>query len=190
MNTYPFNVFLEVTVRSTLSICTSKLLSVYKYAVNTPSNAVYSDTSRYSIIGNITASSSGVTYNLSFAVQPGEDYFYIAFRSRPGSCLSLTHVVVYRSSVQSKTVGLLSYPEVPIPLSGSATVLGTCSLYSSALTGNAPKLVISSQGKWLSSDQCYCLPGYQYDTTSNLCTGMSKFVCNYLYVVNFEKLLC
>lgn len=173
MNTYPFNISLSVTVRTSSASCTSKLLSVYKYAVNTPSNALlYNDTSRYSIIGNITAASVGtVTSSLSFAVQPGEDYFYIALRSRPGSCLIVQHVVVFRSSVQPKKVGLLFYPEVPVPLSGSATVPGACSLFSTTLTGNAPMLVISSQGQWSSSEQCYCSPGYEYDAVTTQCTG-------------------
>ncbi|KAL5491737.1 hypothetical protein EMCRGX_G017089 [Ephydatia muelleri] len=109
VNTYPFNISLSVTVRTSSASCTSKLLSVY--------------------------------------------------------------------NVQPKKVGLLFYPEVPVPLSGSATVPGACSLFSTTLTGNAPMLVISSQGQWSSSEQCYCSPGYEYDAVTTQCTACvaSKF---------------
>ena len=175
VNTYPINISLYITLR--FNSCPSKALSVYKYVAN-PSVASAYDTSKYSIIANITTSANTFTelmFNISFTIQPEENYFYIAFRSRPGTCINtLTRVIIYRSTVQSKQVGLLAYPEVPVPLSVSASVPGVCSMYSSTVSGGPPILNISAQGKWLNdgAEQCYCSPGYQYE--NNMCTSMFK----------------
>ena len=174
VNTYPINISLTVTARFN---CAIKVLTVYKYVPSTLGSA-YNDSSKYSIIGNITTTSTlSVTFSLSFTVQPGENYFYVAFR---GSCLFLQRVIIYRSSVQPQQVGLLIYPEVPVPTFGSASVTGTCSPYSGTVSGNPPILVASSQGQWVNNggELCYCMPGYQYNPVNNVCTGKDQSVCS------------
>ena len=118
------------------------------------------------------------TFIFNFTLPPSHTGFYIAAQET-GSCITLSHLRVYRNNCKSRDIGLVKYPSAPAPVSGMAAVRFSC--VANAEPIGADTVGCTSQGTWAEDiPQCGCLPGYQINTT-NSCESESLVFLVYAF---------
>ena len=77
-------------------------------------------------------------------------------------CPEETSELIYRPESQS--------------LEGSPSVEGECVENSSTESGASPLLVCTARGRWQAIVPCLCNPGYELDSSQDMCSGMARVI--------------
>ena len=154
---------------------------MYRYERNGVDATAARTTANYQIVRRIEQPSdfSGQQYAASFSFTPSGNAsgFYLGFRAT-GTCINIMRLQVYYRISPQRTVGLVTYPEIALPCtgsSGSATAMATCAANSRNLTS----LLVAcfADGRCDSVATCACIPGYEYmggTGGSGSCRGEEK----------------
>ena len=161
--------------------CTQLYVDMYRYERNGVDATAARTTANYQIVRRIEQPSdfSGQQYAASFSFTPSGNAsgFYLGFRAT-GTCINIMRLQVYYRISPQRTVGLVTYPEIALPCtgsSGSATAMATCAANSRNLTS----LLVAcfADGRCDSVATCACIPGYEYmggTGGSGSCRGEQK----------------
>ena len=115
----------------------------------------------YELISEIRPPRSGLTYTTTFpfTLQSTETGFYLAIQDT-GTCVAISRMRVYHNNCQSRQTGLVLYPDVPAPVTGSVDVNVSC--VSGAAVSGSPQVSCGSDGTWgPQRPVCQCVPGYE-----------------------------
>ena len=141
----------------------------------------YMNPANYEKFAEPYAPLSSVNYNntFNFTLPPSSTGFYIALQDT-GSCIALSRLRIYRNSCKSFQTGLVTYPDAPAPVSGSATVNLVCE--ENAERSSTTEATCQSDGTWASENlMCNCQPGYK--AMADKCIGMYYFQLPSFYFI-------
>ena len=101
-----------------------------------------------------------------------ENGFYLAVVDL-STCVTLTRILVLYNVCPEETSELISRPEAidSESIEGTSSVEGECVENSSTESGADPLLICGAGGQWQVIKPCLCNPGYQLDSSQDLCSG-------------------
>ena len=115
---------------------------------------------------------TSVSYTNTFSnltLQPSQTGFYLAIFEH-GNCIGISRVRVFRYNCPSRQIGLVVYPDVPAPVSGSVTINVSC--VDNAEFSGSNQVTCGSDGTWGPENPvCQCSPGYELDSSNMGCIG-------------------
>ena len=74
-------------------------------------------------------------------------------------------------------------------LEGSPLVEGECVENSSTESGDSPTLICEEMGQWRVKQPCLCNPGYELDSSMDMCSGMARGY-SYLRSMGYNTSTC
>ena len=177
---YDITIYINVTLRMTTS-CSSqpmancpRFLLVYNYISNQQQDvSVYTNSSKYTLLGNITSSSSNsppITTTLNFTLKAGDSGLYLGFRDQ-GSCTMLNRVYVYNYQCPQKQIGLVDLPLTAAPIVKNSPMAILASCVAGGINTTSLSLQCSSGGVWSGSSTCICRAADGYRNVANRCEG-------------------
>ena len=159
--------------------CNQLYIDMYRYERNGRNDAAARTTSNYQLIQRVEQPDGFAqrTYQTSFNFTPSGNFhgFYIGVRAT-GTCINIQRLQIYSRASPRRTVGLVTYPEIALPIFGSAdrvTDMAICADNSN----NTMSLLITcfADGRCVDTATCVCNPGYEYvaatPTTPAKCRG-------------------
>ena len=162
----PVKVCVKLTYR--VSSCRSRfgcspVMEVYKYDVDgvIPAPVLYQSTEKFSLVYKHTGTSAiSVKDSFCFDMQPNRAGFYLALRDQT-SCITLSHMLVYRRQCAEKQIGLVNYPATASDSRSPRTVSATCTQNAEPVTSLEVQCL--STGLWTTGSvpPCRCEPGYR-----------------------------
>ena len=156
--TITVNVTYGITNCNTSRGCIGRF-NIHNYKVDSPqSRSTYRDTRRYSLIGTADTRFIRTTETFEFTLSASERGFYLAFRDE-GTCGTINRVIVYRQRCPAQQIGLVVYPEIPSPASGTVEAEASCVENAHAVSDLG--LMCDSEGTWTGSPLCSCDAGYK-----------------------------
>lgn len=173
---YNITIYVNVTLRITLCSTPNcpRFLPVYNYAANEQQDAsVYTNPSKYTLIGNITLSPlqfTQFTATLNFTLKAGDSGFYLGFRDQ-GSCTSLNRVNVYNYQCPQKQVGLVKQPLTAAPTAQNSPMTISAACVPGSVNTNSLDLFCSNTGIWNGFSTCICKTWEGYRDTGGKCEG-------------------
>ena len=92
------------------------------------------------------------------------------------TCVTLSRILVLYYVCPEETSGLIHRPEAieSQSLEGSPSVEGECVENSSTESGASPILICGTRGQWQVIKHCLCNPGYELDSSMDMCSGEIK----------------
>ena len=172
---------ITVEVVYALQSCRSRLMGfgLLNYMTNTqqlPSTtrSGYMNTENYEQFGRARPSSTTCSYfeTYPFTLDPSDTGFYVAIRDA-GTCVGISRLRVYHYICPSRQVGLVLYPEIPAPESGSVNVQFTCVDNSYIPMSESDTITCYHNGTW-STEVPVCECNVGYENTGTNCSGKSK----------------
>ena len=96
-------------------------------------------------------------------------------KCRQSELLSKSALVLYYVCPE-ETSGLIHRPEAieSQSLEGSPSVEGECVENSSTESVASPILICGTRGQWQVIKHCLCNPGYELDSSMDMCSGMTR----------------
>ena len=156
-------------------------MNVYEPEGNGPDDIRRSNPASYSRevqMLEVPGGRRGVTERVfQFLPSPNAAGFYLGIHDT-GTCGTINRITIHYQIVPSRTEGLITYPEIPLPpLMSTERVTRniTCARDSTAFN---PTLSIDSRGIVEGNPICLCSPGYQFESLAGIgaeCTGMNIF---------------
>ena len=105
----------------------------------------------------------------NFTLDPSDTGFYVAIQDS-GICVGISRLRVYHYICPSYSVGLVSYPEAPAPVSGSVDVHFSCIDNASIPESESDTVACHSNGTWGTDiPVCECNLGFEDKVTK--CVG-------------------
>ena len=158
--------------------CTQLYVDMYRYERNGVDTTAARTTTNYQFVQRIKQPSdfSGQKYMTSFSFTPSGNTngFYLGFRDT-GTCINIMPLQVYYRISPQRNVGLVMYPEIALPRTGSTTAMATCAANSSNLTSLLVMCFANESCADVAS--CACVPGHEYMNGtggSAQCSGKSN----------------
>jgi len=146
--------------------CNQLYVDVYRYQSNGRNDVAARTTSNYQFIQRIQQPYwfAQRTYRASFPFIPLGNFngFYIGIRAN-GTCINVQRLQIYSRVSPRRTDGLVTYPEIALPILGSTTAvtgIATCAANSHNLT--SLQVTCFANGTCEDIATCVCNPGYKY----------------------------
>ena len=92
------------------------------------------------------------------------------------TCVTLSRILVLYYVCPKETSELIYRPEAieSQSLEGSPSVEGECVENSSTESGASPIFTSGTRGQWQVINHCLCDPGYELDSSMDMCSGMAR----------------
>ena len=156
--------------------CNQLYVDVYHYQSNGRNDVAARTTSNYQFIRRIQQPYwfARRTYRTSFNFTRSSNFngFYIGVRAT-GTCINVQRLQVYSRASPRRTVDLVTYPEIALPILGSTTAvtgIATCAANSHNLT--SLQVTCFADGTCEDTATCVCNAGYKYvASTPAQCRG-------------------
>ncbi len=181
-------VTLSVTMAECISnrpACDRLILDVLQFETNQQSDAQQIITTNYSpeyVVNVLVSETSAVTREFRFTNSGIFNGFYFAFRdTQGGTCANLNSLRVYYRICPGRVDGLVTYPEIGLPVEGaSAPIVGSAVCASNSSPTSSLVLSAFANGTCAGNPSCECDPGYEYVVPVGgpaMCQGKSLCVC-------------
>ena len=147
--------------------CNQLFVDLYIYERNGREDTAARNTSNYRHVQRIEQPSvfSGREYAASFSFTPSGNFngFYLGFRDTDNStCANIQRLQVYYRFLPQRVVGLVTYPEISLPLENTTTstrLVAICAANSEPTS--SLQLMCYSNGTCVGNPLCQCRVGYQ-----------------------------
>ena len=126
------------------------------------------NTENYDEFGRARPSNTTRPYfeTYSFTMNPSDNGFYVAIHDA-GTCIEISRLRVYHYICPSQQKGLVLYPEIPTPVSGSVIVQFTCVDNASIPESESDTVTCNHDGTWSTEvPVCECDVGYENTGTN------------------------
>ena len=153
---------------------------VYKWETSTIDSTAAANTTNYVRVGRV--SPDVTTGIMSFVEQldieelSATGGFYLGVVDL-STCVTLSRILVLYYVCPEETSELIYRPEES--LEGSPLVEGECVENSSTESGDSPTLICEEMGQWRVIQPCLCNPGYELDSSMDMCSGMARGYFSY-----------
>ena len=141
------------------------------------------NTNNYDQFGRASSTTQGARFEThTFTLDPSETGFYVALQDA-GTCVGISRLRVHHYICPSRQEGLVLYPEVPAPISGSVNV--TVKYVNNAVVSGSPQVTRHSNGTWgPDTARCECNLGYAIMTENMIpkCVG-KPFNAHNCYII-------
>ena len=147
---------------------------VYKWETSTIDRTAAANTTNYVRVGRVSPDDTSGT--MEFVEQLDIELsaiggFYLGVVDL-STCVTLSRVLVLYYVCPEETSELIHRPEES--LEGSPLVEGECVENSSTESGVSPTLICEEMGQWRVIQPCLCNPGYELDSSQDMCSGMAR----------------
>ena len=157
---------------------------VHKWLTLTINRTAAANTTNYVKVDRISPAFTDGTMSFNEQIDielNTEGGFYLAVVDF-STCVSLTRILVLYYVCPEETSELISRPEAidSESIEGTPSVEGECVENSSTESGADPLLICGAGGQWQVIKSCLCNPGYQLDSSQDLCSGtyLTMFLFN------------
>ena len=145
--------------------CNQLFVDLYIYERNGREDTAARNTSNYRHVQRIEQPNvcSGREYAASFSFTPSGNFngFYLGFRDTDNStCANIQRLQVYYRFLPQRVVGLVTYPEIALPLTTTPTRLVAICAANSEPTSSL-QLMCYSNGTCVGNPSCQCRVGYR-----------------------------
>ena len=163
---------------------------VYKWETSTIDRTAAANTTNYVRVGRVSPDFTSGTmefveqlYIESSAI--GGFYLGVVDLS---TCVTLSRILVLYYVCPEETSELIYRPEAieSQSLEGSPSVEGECVENSSTQSVASPILICGRRGQWQVIKLCLCDPGYELDSSTDMCSGMVRGY-SYLIILQSKK---
>ena len=148
---------------------------VYKWETSTIDRTAAANTTNYVRVGRVSPDvttgtmESVASFDIKLSVVGG---FYLGVVDL-STCVTLSRILVLYYVCPEETSGLIHRPG-SLSLEGSPLVEGECVENSSTESGASPTLICEEMGQWRVIQPCLCNPGYELDSSQDMCSGMAR----------------
>ena len=154
---------------------------VYKWQTSTINKNAAANTANYIRVGRVSPAVTDGNENFVDSIDielNTENGFYLAVVDF-STCVTLTRILVLYYVCPEETSELISRPEAidSESIEGTLSVEGECVENSSTESGADPLLICGAGGQWQVIVPCLCNPGYQLDSSQDLCSGTYLTAC-------------
>ena len=144
--------------------CNQLFVDLHIYERNGREDTAARNTSNYRHVQRIEQPSvfSGREYAASFSFTPSGNFngFYLGFRDTDNStCANIQRLQVYYRFLPRRVVGLVTYPEIALPLATPTRIVAICAANSEPTS--SLQLMCYSNGTCVGDPSCQCRVGYQ-----------------------------
>ena len=151
---------------------------VYKWETSTIDRTAAANTTNYVRVGrfspDVTSGTMEFVKQLDIELSAiGGFYLGVVDLS---TCVTLSRILVLYYVCPEETSELIHRPEAiePQSLEGSPSVEGVCVENSSTGSEASPILMCGTRGQWQVIKACLCNPGYELDSSMDMCSGMAR----------------
>ena len=153
---------------------------VYKWETSTIDRTAAADTNNYVRVGRVSPDVTMPFIQLQDIELSAIGGFYLGVVDL-STCVTLSRILVLYYVCPEETSGLIHRPEAieSQSLEGSPSVEGECVENSSTESGASPILTCEEMGQWRVIKPCLCNPGYELDSSQDMCSGMARGSTNF-----------
>ena len=132
----------------------------------------YMNTDNYEQFGRASSTTQTARFEThTFTLDPSDTGFYVALQDT-GTCVGISRLRVYHYICPSQQKGLVLYPEIPTPVSGSVNVQFTCVDNAHLPESESDTITCYHNATWSTEvPVCECSVGYENMGTN--CAGKS-----------------
>ena len=161
---------------------------VYKWETSTIDRTAAANTTNYVRIGRVSpdVTTGTMEFVASFDIELsaiGEFYLGVVDLS---TCVTLSRILVLYYVCPEETSELIHRPEAIESQSfeGSPSVEGACVENSSIQSVASPILICGTRGQWQVIKPSLCNPGYELDSSMDMCSGRARGYSYYLCIAH------